>query len=91
MLRGSLPVIAVAAVSVASSAHAAVVSFTSKVIWDSYVTGAGASIATEDFNSFPDGFYASAGGSVGGIAWTASAASAFPGASASASPWPVPF
>jgi hypothetical protein len=74
MFRGSLPVIAVAAVSVASSAHAAVVSFTSKVIWDSYVTGAGASIATEDFNSFPDGFYASAGGSVGGIAWTASAA-----------------
>jgi hypothetical protein len=75
MVRGSLPFIAVAAVSVASSAHAAVVSFTSKVIWDSYVTGAGASIATEDFNSFPSGFYASAGGSVGGIAWTASAAS----------------
>lgn len=75
MFRGSLPFIAVAAVSVASSTHAAVVSFTSQVIWNSYVTGAGASIATEDFNSFPDGFYSTAGGSVGGIVWTASAAS----------------
>lgn len=74
MLFRKFGLAATAAVFVASSASAAIVSFTNQFVWDGYVTGAGASIATENFNSLANGFAPSASGSAGGIAWTAAAA-----------------
>jgi len=75
MLFRKFGLAATAAVFVASSASAAIVSFTNQFVWNGYVTGAGASIATEDFNSFANGFAPSASGSTSGVSWTASAAS----------------
>jgi len=74
MLFRKFGLAAAAAVFVASSASAAIVSFTNQFVWNGYVTGAGASIATENFNSLANGFAPSASGSAGGIAWTAAAA-----------------
>ena len=74
MLFRKFGLVASAAVFVASSASAAIVSFTNQFVWNGYVTGAGASIATENFNSLANGFAPSASGTAGGIAWTAAAA-----------------
>ncbi len=62
------------AVSMTCSASAAVISFTSQTLWNFYSTNDGASVLTENFNSIPDGFYASPfSSSVGPINWTATA------------------
>ena len=74
MLFRKFGLAATAAVFVASSASAAIVSFTNQFVWNSYVTGAGASIATENFDSFANGYAPSASATAGGITWTASAA-----------------
>ena len=73
MISRNFGIAAVAAAFVASASSAAVVSFTNQFVWNSYVTGSGAAIATEDFNSLANGFAPSASGSTGGISWTASA------------------
>ena len=75
MISRNFGVAAVAAVCLASASSAAMVSFTNQFVWNAYVTGSGAAIATEDFNSLANGFAPSASGSTAGISWTASAAS----------------
>ena len=55
------------------AASAAMVTFTNSTLWNGFSAGQGASVVTENFNSY-DGFYASGlTGSAGGIQWTASA------------------
>ena len=55
------------------AASAAMVTFTNSTLWNGFSGGQGASVVTENFNSY-DGFYASGlTGSAGGIQWTASA------------------
>jgi hypothetical protein len=62
------------AATMTCSASAAVVSFTSSVLWNLYSTNAGASVVTETFNGIADGFYASPfSGSAGPINWLATA------------------
>jgi len=75
MISRNFGVAAVAAVFLASASSAAMISFTNQFVWNAYATASGASIATENFNSFANGFAPSASGSTGGISWTASAAS----------------
>ena len=56
------------------AASAAMVTFTNGTLWNGFSTGQGASVATENFNSY-NGFYANGlSGNAGGIQWTASAA-----------------
>lgn len=74
MFSRKFGVAAIAAIAVTSASSAAVVSFTNKFVWDGYVTASGASIATETFDSFANGFATTASGVVGGITWTAGAA-----------------
>ena len=57
-----------------SIASGAVVVINSRATWDVYVGFQGATVATEDFESFAPGFAASATGIAGGTTWTASAA-----------------
>ena len=55
------------------AASAAVVTFTNNVLWNSFVTAQGKTVATETFNAY-NGFYANGlTGNAGGIQWTATA------------------
>ena len=56
-----------------SIASGAVVVINSRATWDVYVGFQGATVATEDFESFAPGFAASATGIAGGTTWTANA------------------
>jgi len=56
-----------------SIASGAVVVINSRATWDVYVAFQGATVATEDFESFADGFAVSVSRTVGGTTWTASA------------------
>ena len=56
-----------------SIASGAVVVINSRATWDVYVGFQGATVATEDFESFAPGFAESATRAVGGTTWTANA------------------
>jgi hypothetical protein len=61
------------AVVVTQAASAAVITFSNATLWNGFSVGQGASVATENFNSY-NGFYANGlSGNAGGIQWTASA------------------
>ena len=61
------------AVVVTQAASAAMITFSNATLWNGFSVGQGASIATENFNSY-NGFYANGlSGNAGGIQWTASA------------------
>ena len=62
-----------ASLGMASLASGAVVVLNSRVAWDVYVAAQGATVATEDFESFANGFQLSATGTAGGTTWTANA------------------
>ena len=60
-------------VAVTQAASAAMITFTNATLWNGFSAGQGASVATENFNSY-NGFYANGlSGNAGGIQWTASA------------------
>ena len=61
-----------AGLGMSSITSGAVVVLNSRVAWDVYVAAQGATVATEDFESF-DGFQLSATGTAGGTTWTANA------------------
>jgi len=56
-----------------SIASGAIVVLNSRTTWNAYVGFQGATVATEDFESFTNGFAASATGTAGGTTWTANA------------------
>jgi len=56
-----------------SIASGAIVVLNSRTTWNAYVGFHGATVAEEDFESFTDGFAASATGTAGGTMWTANA------------------
>ena len=62
-----------AALGMSSIASGAVVLINSRAAWDAYVGFQGATVATEDFESFANGFQLSATGTAGGTTWTANA------------------
>ena len=62
-----------AGLGMSSITSGAVVVLNSRVAWDVYVAAQGATVATEDFESFADGFQLSATGTAGGTTWTANA------------------
>ena len=62
-----------AGLGMSSITSGAVVVLNSRVAWDVYVGFQGATVATEDFESFAPGFAASAARTVGGTTWTANA------------------
>ena len=62
-----------ATLGMASVASGAVVVLNSQFAWDVYVAAKGATVATEDFESFEPGVAASATRIAGGTTWTASA------------------
>ena len=63
-----------ASAMLASGASAAIATYSSFSFWQQDVVAAGSSVATETFNSYNDGFYASPlTGSTGGISWSATA------------------
>jgi hypothetical protein len=60
-------------VVVTQAASASMITFTNATLWNGFSVGQGASVATENFNSY-NGFYANGlSGNAGGIQWTASA------------------
>jgi len=75
--KNSLTLLTIGACSasamLASSASAAIATYSQFSVWSQDVVAAGASVATETFNSY-NGYYASPlTGSVGGIGWSATA------------------
>jgi hypothetical protein len=74
MQTRSLALGAFGAFAFAATTSAAVITFSQQNVWSAYAAFQNLTVVTEDFNSFSDGFYASATGSVGGIDWTGSAA-----------------
>ena len=77
MKKNSLTLLTIGACSasamLASSASAAIATYSQFSLWGQDVVAAGASVATETFNSY-NGYYASPlTGSVGGINWSAAA------------------
>jgi flagellar capping protein FliD len=62
-----------AGLGMSSIASGAVVVLNSRAAWNAYVAFQGATVATEDFESFTSGFAASATGTAGGTTWTANA------------------
>ena len=63
-----------ASAMLASSASAAIATYSQFSLWSQDVVAAGASVATETFNSYGTSYYASPlTGSVGGINWSATA------------------
>lgn len=69
----SLAVVTVSAV-VASSASAAIITFTQQNVWEGYSALQSIAVYTETFNGISNGFYASPySGSTGPVNWTASA------------------
>jgi uncharacterized protein (TIGR03382 family) len=70
---GSLAVVTVSAV-VASSASAAIITFTQQNVWEGYSALQSIAVYTETFNGISNGFYASPyAGTTGPVNWTASA------------------
>lgn len=60
-------------VAMTQAASAAMVTFTNSMLWNGFSAGQGASVVTENFNSY-SGFYVNGlSGTTGGIQWTASA------------------
>jgi hypothetical protein len=65
----------VASSLVATSASAAVITFTQKFVWEAYSSAQGNALYLENFNNITDGFYASPySSSTGPVNWTATAA-----------------
>jgi hypothetical protein len=62
---------AVAAVALTQVASAAMVTFTNAPLWNFYSTNHGASVATENFNSYNGSYASGLTGSAGGIQWQA--------------------
>ena len=62
-----------AGLGMSSITSGAVVVLNSRAAWDVYVGFQGATVATEDFESFTSGSAASATGTAGGTTWTANA------------------
>ncbi len=62
-----------AGLGMSSIASSAVVVINSRAAWDVYVGFQGATVATEDFESFANGYQPSATGTAGGTTWTANA------------------
>jgi len=62
-----------AGLGMSSIASGAIVVLNSRTTWNAYVGFHGATVAEEDFESFTDGFAASATGTAGGTMWTANA------------------
>ncbi len=78
MKKNSLTLLTIGACSasamLASSASAAIATYSQFSLWSQDVVAAGASVATETFNSYGTSFYPSPlTGSVGGINWSATA------------------
>ena len=78
MKKNSLTLLTIGACSasamLASGASAAIATYSQFSLWGQDVVAAGASVATETFNSYTTGLYPSPlTGSVGGITWTATA------------------
>jgi len=70
---GSLAVVTVSAF-VASSASAAIITFTQQNVWEGYSALQSIAVYTETFNGISNGFYASPyAGTTGPVNWTASA------------------
>jgi hypothetical protein len=66
---------AFAAAALSASSSAAIITFSQDSVWNAYVAFQTLTVVTEDFNAIPDGFQNSGyNSSVGGIAWTATAA-----------------
>ena len=62
-----------AGLGMSSIASGAVVVINSRATWDAYVAFHSATVATETFESFADGYQPSATGTAGGTTWTANA------------------
>ena len=62
-----------AGLGMSSIASGAVVVINSRATWDAYVAFQNATVATETFESFADGYRPSATGTAGGTTWTANA------------------
>ena len=62
-----------ATLGIASVASGAVVVLNSQFAWNAYTAIQGATVATETFESFANGYQPSAMGTVGGTTWTANA------------------
>ncbi len=63
----------VAAVCIAGSSSAAIITFTQQNVWQSFSALQGAGLFTETFNGIADGFYNSYAGSTGPVNWNATA------------------
>lgn len=61
------------AVSLAHHADAAIIAFSQRSVWEAYASANGASRSTETFDAFSGIYQPQLTGSVGGIAWTATA------------------
>jgi hypothetical protein len=74
MQTRTLACAALGVAAAASSASAAIISFSQQNVWDAYTAYQALSVVTEDFNSLTGGFYSSGfSSSVGGVTWTATA------------------
>lgn len=74
MQTRTLACAALSVAAAASTASAAIISFSQQNVWDAYVAYQALSVVTEDFNSITDGSYGSGfSSSVGGVTWTATA------------------
>ena len=60
-------------VAVTQAASAAMITFSNGTLWNGFATGQGASVVTENFNSYSGGYANGLTGNAGGIQWTASA------------------
>ena len=73
MQTRTLACAALGVAAAASSASAAIISFSQQNVWDAYTASQALSVVTEDFNN-TSGFYSSGfSSSVGGVTWTATA------------------
>ena len=73
MQTRTLACAALGVAAAASSASAAIISFSQQIVWDAYTANQALSVVTEDFNN-TSGFYSSGfSSSVGGVTWTATA------------------
>ena len=73
MQTRTLACAALGVAAAASSASAAIISFSQQNVWDAYTAYQALSVVTEDFNN-TSGFYSSGfSSSVGGVTWTATA------------------
>ncbi len=74
MQTRTLACAALSVAAAASTASAAIISFSQQNVWDAYVAYQALSVVTEDFNSITDGSYGSGFSSSDGVVtWTATA------------------